>query len=157
MARYWIITRSIAAVVICSVFLLAMMVIGTFGGLNALAPRDAAWPSPRLILSLVLNMGLLMLCWSGLAMAIASNARRRGAAGALAGLLALVMFLLDFAGRLWKPADKIAWLSPFRYYNPFDLVMGKPIPTKSLLVLTCVAVAGFAAAYALYQRRDIAH
>ena len=156
-ARYWIVTRSIAAVVICAIFLLGMMVTGTFSGLNLLAPRDAAWPAPALIFSLALNMGMLMLCWSGVAMAIAANARRRGAAGALAGLLTLVMFFLDYVGRLWKPADRFAWLSPFRYYNPFDIVMGKPVPVKNLLVLACVAIAGFAGAYALYRRRDIAH
>ncbi len=90
-------------------------------------------------------------------MAIASASRRRAAAGAIAGLLALAAFLLDYVGRLWPAADKIAWLSPFRYYNPFDLVMGRPLPYRNLTVLAIVAAAGFTAAYALFARRDIAH
>ena len=155
--RPWIITRSIVVVMLCSIFLLGMMMTGTFAGLNALAPRDAAWPAPHVISSLAINMGLLMLCWSGVAMALASVARRRSVAGALTGLLALVMFLLDYVGRLWKPAEAIAWLSPFRYYNPFDLVMGRPLPARNLLVLAGVAFAGFVAAYVLYSRRDISH
>jgi ABC-2 type transport system permease protein len=156
-ARHWIVTRSIVAVTLCSAFMLGMMMTGTFAGLRALAPRDAEWPAPHTILSLAGNMGLLMLCWSGLAMAIAATARRRSVAGALAGLLALTMFLLDYVGRLWKPAEKIAWLSPFRYFNPFDIMMGRPLPLKNLLVLTGVAIAGFAAAYVLYSHRDISH
>jgi ABC-2 type transport system permease protein len=156
-ARRWVLTRSIAVVILCAAFLLGMMLLGTFGGLNGLAPRDVTWPAPGLIRTLAINMGLLMLCWSGIAMALAARARRRSVAGALAGVLALVMFLLDYVGRLWKPAESIAWLSPFRYYNPFDLVMGQPLPAKHVFVLLGVAIAGYAVAFVLYSRRDISH
>src|SRR5262249_24978926 len=153
LARYWVVTRSIAAVLLCALFLLGVMIAGTFVGLNALAPRDAKWPPAHQILTLALNLGMLMLCGSGVSMAIASNARRRRVAGGMAGLLTLVMFFLDYTGRLWKPADKIAWLSPFRYFNPFDILMGKPFPVRNLTVLAIVALAGFSAAYILYTRR----
>jgi ABC-2 type transport system permease protein len=156
-ARRWILTRSIVVVILCATFLLGMMMLGTFAGLNTLAPRDATWPATHVIRSLAINSFLLMLCWSGVAMAIASRARRRSVAGALAGVLALVMFLLDYVGRLWKPAESIAWLSPFRYYNPFDLVMGRPLPAKHVFVLAGVAIAGYAVAFVLYSRRDISH
>ena len=110
----------------------------------------------KLILSLALNLGLLMLCWGGVTTAIASASRRRGVAGAVAGLLALATFFLDYVGRLWHPAESIAWLSPFRYFAPFDLVMGNSLPSKNLLVLGGIAAAGFAAGYVLFARRDIA-
>jgi ABC-2 type transport system permease protein len=156
LARHWIITRSLIVVTICAFGLLVMMMLGTALGLKGLAPKDIAWPGSRLILSLAINLGLLMLCWGGIAMVIGSRSRRRGAAGALTGLLALATFLLDYVARAWQPAESIAWVSPFRYYSPFDLIMGKPLPTRNLIVLAGAAVAGFALAYFFFSRRDIA-
>lgn len=85
--------------IMCAVLVLGMMLIATWVGLNWLAPRDVEWPSPHLILSLVVNLGVLMLCWNGVGMAIGSAARRRSVAGGLAGLLSLAMFLLDYVAR----------------------------------------------------------
>ena len=90
-------------------------------------------------------------------MAIASASRRRAVAGALAGLLALATFLLDYVARAWQPAESIAWLSPFRYYNPSELLMGNPLSAKNLAVLASIAVTGYAVAYVLFSRRDITH
>jgi ABC-2 type transport system permease protein len=155
-ARHWIMTRTIATVIVSIVILLALMMTGTWAGLELLAPRGVTWPSTKLILSLAINLGALLLCWGGVAMAIGSASRRRSVAAALSGLLALVAFLLDYVGRLWHPAESVAWLSPFRYYTPFDLVMGNALPWQNLAVPGGIAVAGFAAAYVLFARRDIA-
>lgn len=157
LARHWIVTRSIVLAVLSTAVLLAMMMLGTWVGLATLAPRDAVWPSSTLITALVKNLGLLMLCWSGVAMAIGAASRRRSVAGALAGFLALGTFLLDYIGRLWKPAESIAWLSPFRYYNTMEIMMGTPVPSRNLAVLAGIATAGFVIAYVVFSRRDIAH
>lgn len=155
LARYWVITRTLALAVICIFFLVGMMVLGTWVGLYLLAPPDATWPSPHLINTLATNLGLLMLSWAGVTLAIASNARRRSVAGAIAGVLALGTYLLDYLGRAWEPAQSIAWLSPFRYYSPLDIVMGSEIPALHLEVLAGVALAGAAAAFVSFARRDI--
>jgi ABC-2 type transport system permease protein len=157
LARHWVITRSIIVMTICTIVLLVMMMTGTWAGLNALAPKDVAWPARGLILSLATNLGLLIMCWSGVAMAIGSASRRRSVAGALAGLLALAMFLLDYVAGAWQPAQSVAWLSPFRYYNPLELLMGKGLQTNDIIVLAAVTVAGFALAYFVFSRRDISH
>lgn len=157
LARHWIITRSIIVMTICAVLVLGTMMISTWAGLNWLAPRDVEWPSPHLIGSLVVNLGVLILCWNGIATAIGSAARRRSVAGGLAGLLSLAMFLLDYVARAWKPAEQIAWISPFRYYSPFELVMGSDLPAKNILVLASIAVSCFGLAYVLFSRRDISH
>ena len=154
--RHWIVSRSILLLLLSIALLLGLMMAGTWAGLEAFAPASAPWPSARLISSLALNLGFLMLAWSGVALAIACASRRRATAGAIAGLLALGAFLVDYAGRLWQPAESIARLSPFRYYSPFDLVMGNPLPHKNLVVLAAIAAAGFAAAYVVFAHRDIA-
>jgi ABC-2 type transport system permease protein len=105
---------------------------------------------------LTLNLGLLLLCWGGIAMALGA-ACRRSVASAITGLLALATFLLDYVGRLWPPADRLAWLSPFRYFVPFELVMGNPLPAENILVLCAIALSGFTLAYFFYTQRDISH
>lgn len=156
-ARHWIITRSIIVMMISTVAVLGMMTIGTWAGLNGLATKEAAWPAPKLILSLAANLAVLMLCWNAIAMAVGSAARRRGVASGIVGLLALTMFLLDYVARAWEPAERVAWLSPFRYYGPFELLMGNALPAKNVAVLAGVALSGFGLAYVLFSRRDISH
>lgn len=154
--RHWLITRAIALVLFSSLLMLAFMVAGTWVGLVAHAPEGVQWPSPGMIGSLALNLGLLMLCWSGIAMALGA-AWRRGAAGATTGLLALTTLLLDYVGRIWPPAERFAWMSPFRYFIPFDLVMGDPLPVENVLILWAIAMTGFILAYFLFSQRDISH
>ena len=154
--RHWIITRTIALVLLSILMMLALMMAGTWAGLATLAPDDAQWPSPLMIGSLALNLGLLMLCWGGVAMAFGA-ACRRSVASATTGLLALTALLLDLAGRLWPPAERFAWLSPFRYFIPFDLVMGTALPVENILVLWAIATTGFTMAYFLFSQRDISH
>jgi ABC-2 type transport system permease protein len=72
-------------------------------------------------------------------------------------LLALTTFLLDYVARAWKPAESAGWLSPFRYFTPFDLLMGTPLQVKNLLVLAGIGAAGFVLAYVFFSRRDISH
>lgn len=152
--RHWIITRAVVLVLIATLLMLALMVGGTWFGLVMLAPDDAQWPPPAMIGSLALNLGLLMFCWGGVAMAFGA-ACRRSVASATTGLLALTTLLLDLTGRLWPPADRFAWLSPFRYFIPFDLVMGTPLPVENVLLLWAIAMSGFTIAYALFSLRDI--
>ena len=154
--RHWIITRTVALTVFVTAALLALMVAGTSAGLRLFAPENVQWPPMKLIASLAVNLGMLALCWGGVASAIGARSSRRSLAGGSAGLLAFATFLLDYVGRLWQPAESIAWISPFRYYNPFDLITGGTVPLKDLVVLGTIAAAGFATAYFLFAHRDIA-
>jgi ABC-type transport system involved in multi-copper enzyme maturation permease subunit len=154
-ARHWIITRTILVAVICIVSLVGAMLTATWAGLYIFGPKEFPWPSPRLILSLGANLGMLMLCWSGVAMAIGSACRRRGFAGAITGFLALPAFLLDYVGRVWPAADAVAWLSPFSYASGLDLLMGASLHWMDVLVLGVIALAGFILAYFLFLRRDL--
>src|SRR5437763_796838 len=129
-ARHWIVTRSILVALLSTGLVLTAMALGTFLGLNAFGVKAATWPSAGLIGRIAVNLGLLMLSWSATAMAIGCAVKRRGAAGAIGGLLALTAFLTDYVSRSWKPLQWVAWLSPFRYYAPFDLVMGEPVAWK---------------------------
>jgi ABC-2 type transport system permease protein len=154
-ARQSLVTRSIMLMLICTLVVLAMMALGTWFGLTWFAPETVEWPSTQIIMSLVINLAALMLCWNAIALAIGSASRRRGVAGGLAGFIALAMFLLDYVARAWEPAERIAWLSPFRYYSPVELVIGNPLSTKNMLVLAGLALFGYGLAYFLFSRRDV--
>ena len=82
---------------------------------------------------------------------------RPGVARPAASLLAFAALLLDYAQKLWPPLERIGWLSPFRYFIPFDLVMGNPLPVENVLVLWATAMTGFTMAYVLFTQRDISH
>lgn len=155
--RHWLITRTILVMLLATLTMLTMMVLGTWLGLEWLAPRTAKWPTPKLVLSLAGNLGLLMLSLGAIALAISAASRRRSIASALVGFLAVTGYLLNYVARMWKPARSVAWLSPFRYYAPFDLVMGRSIPLNHILILATICVLGCAAGYLLFARRDISH
>jgi len=155
LARGWVIMRSLAVVLISTILVLALMMLGTWIGQRWLSPEGAVGPSAHLIRSLAVNLGVLILCWAGVAILISSFSRRRAVAGALTGLLALTTFLLDYVARAWSPAEKVAWLSPFRYYNPLDIVTGLPVHTRNLWILGSATVIGFALALVQFSRRDI--
>jgi hypothetical protein len=154
--RHWVITRTIALVLLAIVFMMSVMLAGTWNGLLLLAPGDDRWPKPSVLCSLVLDLGSLMLCWGGVALALGA-ACRRTVASAVTGLLALASLLLDLTGRLWPPAERFAWLSPFRYFIPFDLVMGTALPIENVIVLWAIAMTGFVLAYYFFSQRDISH
>lgn len=152
--RHWLMTRTFALVVFAIVLMLALMVAGTWLGLAWFASEIDIWPSAGMIGALALNLGLLTFCWGGLAMAFGAVCRR-SVAGATTGLLALVTLLLDLVRSIWTPAEHVAWLSPFHYFVPFDIVMGRPVPGENLVVLWAIGMTGVAVAYFGFSQRDI--
>ncbi len=152
--RHWIITRTIALVVLAILLMLAIITGVNWLGMALFAPFDAVWPAPNQMAALAFNLAALLLCWSGIALAFAA-VWRRGPAAAVCSLLAFATLLLDYAQRLWAPLKVIAWVSPFHYFNPFELVMGEPLRTEDLIVLWAVAMTGYILAYLIMSQRDI--
>jgi ABC-2 type transport system permease protein len=155
MARHWLITRTIALVLFSLLCMLLMIVAGTWAGLEIFAPPDAPWPTARQTASLALTLAMLLLSWSGVALAFGA-AYRRGVASAVTSLLAFVAMVVDWARRAWPTLDSIAWLSPFHYFSPYGLVAGEPLQGENLLVLGAIAATGYTVAYFIISQRDIA-
>jgi len=153
--RHWLITRTIALIIVTVVLMHLMIILGTLAGLAAFTPRDAVWPSARIIGSLALNLALLALAWSGVALAFGA-ACRRGVAASATSLIAFAALIVDWGHRVWAPLGHVVWLSPFYYFEPYELVAGTPLRWSKLLVLAGIALAGWLAAYGIIQRRDIA-
>jgi ABC-2 type transport system permease protein len=154
MARHWLITRTIVLVLFSTLLMLLLITAGTWAGLTLFAPPEVPWPSARQTATLALSLGMLVVCWSGVALAFGA-AYRRGVASVATSLLAFAAMLLDWAHRLWPPLDCIAWLSPFSYFNPYELVAGDPLQPENLLVLWAIATTGYILAYLIISQRDI--
>jgi ABC-type transport system involved in multi-copper enzyme maturation permease subunit len=152
--RHWLITRAVALVLFSIFLMLLMLTAGIWAGLMLFAPPHVPGPPASQIGALALNLGMLLLSWSGVAMAFGA-ACRRSVAASVTSLLAFAALLLDFTQRLWPPLEPIAWLSPFRYFSAFELVMGDPLPVENLLVLGAIALTGFTVAYFIISQRDI--
>jgi ABC-type transport system involved in multi-copper enzyme maturation permease subunit len=154
-SRQETVTRTLLVLVVAGCAMLGLMVAGTWTGLACCAPIDAERPSFGTIVSLAITLATIMMSWAGVALAIAVMARRRSVAGAVAGVLALGAYLLDYLGRAWEPAAGVSRLSPFHYFEPMTLVMGQSLNLADAAVLVAVGFAGSVVSYAVMVRRDI--
>jgi hypothetical protein len=149
------IARSALLLVLTALATSGAMCAGTWIGLVLFAPEGVSWPGARLILTLGGVTAALMICFGGLALAFASGARRRGGAGAVAGLLAFASFLLNLVAGVWEPARPLERLSPFHYFQPMNLVGGQPLDWTQPAVLLGIGAAGVAVALLVYGKRDL--
>jgi ABC-2 type transport system permease protein len=97
---------------------------------------------------------LLALSFAGMSFAVGAITGSRAMANGLAGAVAVVAFILNALG------PSVAWLRPLRpaspmrwYMEPDPLATG--LSAVSVLVLVAIAVAGFAAAWVGFERRDL--
>ena len=155
LTRSNLMTRTVIVFVVSSTFVLGAMLAGTWIGLTCCTPADAPRPSARLILSLAANLAALMVCWSGVALALAASARRRAVAGSVAGTAALAAYLVDYLGRAWEPARGVSVVSPFHYFEPAALVGGQPLGAWNMIVLVGTGVLATVIAYVVFSQRDI--
>jgi ABC-2 type transport system permease protein len=103
----------------------------------------------------MLNLWALLMAWGGITMAVASAGRRRSASASGVAIAALVAALVDYLARAWAPIRPIAWLSPFHYYSPLDIVMGAPLPLTNVATLLGITAVGVAVAFVVFLRRDL--
>jgi ABC-2 type transport system permease protein len=154
-SRAAVITRSVVLLIVCPAFVIGAMRLGTHLGLWWALPAGAARPAASLVWSLAFSLWSVLVCWGGVSLAISAVARRRAVAGSIAGSAAAALMLIDYLSRVWKPLRGIARLSPFHYYNPLDLVMGKPLPLADIGILLGTAATAVTIAYVLFNRRDV--
>ncbi|MGZ5477001.1 MAG: hypothetical protein ACXW3E_13875 [Thermoanaerobaculia bacterium] len=149
------VNRSIVVLLIATAAGIASMIAGTTAGLALFAPPSALTPDLRTVLSLAANLSLIVLAWGAITLAVASFAKRAATAAGSAALLAFAMVILDYVGRFWEAARPVSRLSPFHYFNPFQIIGGQPLRRTDLLVLFAIFVIGCLVANIAYARRDL--
>ncbi|MGE5361619.1 MAG: ABC transporter permease subunit, partial [Bacteroidales bacterium] len=153
-ARRSIVARSVLLVVVTPAIIILAMVLATLVGLRWLTPATIHL-RVGLFVGLAVNLWAVVLCAGALALATASIPRRRTTAAGIVTVFLLVAFLVDYLSRVWKPATRVSWLSPFHYFDATAMVMGRPLPTWHIAVLLATAAAAVGLAFALFARRDL--
>ncbi|HLG59913.1 MAG TPA: hypothetical protein VI485_31530 [Vicinamibacterales bacterium] len=153
--RHWLVSRSLAVMLLSIVAMTAAMAAASWAGLWWLAPAGARWPEPRVVLTFVVYLTMIACCFGGAALAASGWARRRAAALGGLAIAAVAAYLIDVLGMMWPPAQTVARLSPFHYFRGSAILAGTADPALDLGVLGTIAVAGIALAYWQFARRDL--
>jgi ABC-2 type transport system permease protein len=80
----------------------------------------------------------------------------RGRAAGIATALVLGTYLLDAAAKVWTGLGTVAEISPFHHFVTRPIIDDGTFPTADFVLLVVVAVVAWAAAIALFRRRDLA-
>jgi hypothetical protein len=153
--RVAVMARSVVVVLVCPAIVIAAMTGGTFIGLWLARPGAAGLPSAGLVWKLAAGLWSVLACWGGVSLAVGAVSKRRAVAAGVAGGAAAALMLVDYLSRVWQPLRGPARLSPFHYYNPLDLVLGKPLPAADIGILLGTCAVAVTVACLLFRRRDI--
>jgi ABC-type transport system involved in multi-copper enzyme maturation permease subunit len=153
--RAAVMARSVVLVLVCPAIVIGAMTGGTFIGLQLARPEAAGLPSAGLVWKLAAGLWSVLACWGGVSLAVGAVSNRRAVAVGVAGGAAAALMLVDYLSRVWRPLRGPAKLSPFHYYNPLDLVMGKPLQGADIGILLGTCAVAVSVAFVLFRRRDI--
>jgi beta-exotoxin I transport system permease protein len=155
LTRFDVVMRSAIVFVVAGAVVLGLMTIGTWTGLTCCTPAEAPRPGARLVLSLAISLGTLMVCWGGVGFAVAAVSRRRAVAAGVTGGGALAAYLLDYLGRAWEPARTIGSMTPFHFFEPMTLITGAPLSIRNVIMLIAIGLIGTIVGGVIFSHRDI--
>jgi ABC-2 type transport system permease protein len=139
------------------------MWLGTLAGAAAagfLSADGSLSVDPARFLPAQLNVFALLFAASGLTMALSAAGRSRNRVLGLAVLVALVQFLVNVVGQLWKPMDYLRPLTIFYYYQPQPMILQAEWFAETdiwlrLAVLVAAGGGGYLVALWVFCRRDL--
>lgn len=102
-----------------------------------------------------LGLTTLLLALGGIALLLASGAKRRGPAASQVVGLILVSFVVEILADLWSGLRWVRWASPFHYYKPIQAAIGPSTPWENPAILLAIFTVTTAIALARFSRRDI--
>lgn len=153
--RATVVNRSIVVLVVAMAWCLASMALGSWIGLSLFKPANAPPVEWRMVWLLAGGLGLVVLSWGAIGLAIAAASKRRATALGVSCLLAAAMFILAVLGQFWDAARPYARVSPFYYHEASRIIAGGSLLASDVAVLGAIALAMFAIAHVTYGRRDL--
>jgi ABC-type transport system involved in multi-copper enzyme maturation permease subunit len=155
MTRRAVVTRSLVAMMLIPSAVASVMVIAGYGALQLFAPPGARWPAAATVADLAAHLVALAWCFGATGLAVASFARRRLTATGAVSIAAVFLYLLEFLGNAWPPAQWAAVFSPFHYTHGAAIVAGQNNSAQDYLVLGSISVVATIIAYWRYDTRDL--
>ena len=153
--RHRLVTRSLLLAHLTAAIVLCVMAAGTAIGIRLFDAAQMDVPSAELRARLLFNQFAVASCFVGFALFVAARSRRWSTAFTIAALSAVVMYNVDFIALGWRPMASVAWLSPFHYFPALSVITGDASTLRDTGVLFGASAAFSAAAYWLFERRDL--
>ena len=153
--RHWLVTRTLVLMGGSIAVLAAVMALALWAALTMYGPAHEAWPSPRVVVSMVVHLILLAWCFGAISLAASGWARRRASVMTAVALAAIASYLLEFLATIWRPLRGVAVLSPFHYFRGGEILAGTANTTLDVAVLGTITLAAVAVAYVAFRRRDL--
>ena len=151
--RYHLVLAKGAALLVGLIALVGAALAGTALGITITDLDQPVRLSRFLLVSS--NALLLFLAIGGYGFLFSALSREGSKATVLATGLTVAFFFADFVAELWEPLGFLGPWTVFHYYNPVSIVQQGTVPWNHVVVLIGVAAAGYGAAIAVFQRRDI--
>ena len=131
-------------------------------GMGLLGHRIAAPAMPEAIrpelsraVLVMANLYGIYVAVGGIAFLVSALSDRRGRAMAIVFGILLASFLLNFVAEFWEPAEKIAFLSVMKYYQPAQILLSGDFPIRDVAVLLSVGGSAWLLGGEVVARRSI--
>jgi len=151
--RWEILVSDTAVWLLAAVIVLTMTYLGNLLGASLVDDSTQASTSTTLIV--LLNLFAMYLVVGGLSWLVSSLSDRRGRAMTVVFVVLVASFLLNYLAQMWKPADRVSFMSLLAYYRPLIVFRDGSFPTHDLTVLFTAAALLWLAAGLVFARRDI--
>ena len=152
--RRRIITRSLILAFSSVLALTAVMLMGTYIGLNWMA-STFVWPQPAMMALLAVHLVAVAWCSAAIGLFVAASTKRWTTAFTISGGIIVVGYLIDFLAIGWPAIRPISWLFPFNYYPALYILDGTAWTARDLGVLFTATAVFAALAYWKFERRDL--
>ncbi len=151
LSRSGIVTGKLAALVTYLV-LFDAIALGVFVGSAAIIGESL---SMKCLIAYILAQFASQLEIASVCFALSAYSKRSGLGMGLG--IALVLYVLDIVARITDKAEFLKYITPFSFSNATDVFVNNgSVEAISLCIGILVTAAGIAAAYFIYNRRDIA-
>lgn len=133
-----------------------MMLLALAGNMigGSLVPTELR-PDFSRVAIVLLNLFGVYLVVGSFAWLMGTILARKGRAMTIAFVACLASFLLNYLAQLWKPAEKLVFLSVMNYHRPIAVLERGIVPWRDLLVLLSAALVFWTAAWLVFRRRDL--
>lgn len=141
------------------VFALAALAVVTLAGLAGTVAGGRAYGlepfHARELARLGLDYFALLAALFGLTLAFSAFGREGGRVALAGVLVALVSYLVQVIGSMWAPWERLVPYTLHAHYVPRDILAHGAAVARPVATLFGVALAGFAVAWARFERRDL--
>jgi ABC-2 type transport system permease protein len=135
----------------------AVLTLGCLGNIaGSIGVKPDLRPDRVRMLMAAAHLFVLAMSVGAFAWLISSLSDRRGKAITGAFIAVLASFLLNYIAQFWEPAKRANWLSILSYYRPLFIIRDGVWRWGDLAVLAGLAAVLWAAAGAVFSRRDLA-